>query len=96
MSQKNGARYINTQSAVQSGSNVIRKSGRGGTLRTWFSRSINDRGFTIGENMTKSKIIALVTGVFAGAAAVGSTLLSPEQRESILAALPALLAIIGL
>ena len=45
---------------------------------------------------TKPQIIAAAAAVFGLAAALGSTLLTPEQRETILATLPTILAVFGL
>jgi hypothetical protein len=45
---------------------------------------------------TKPQIIAAATAIFSVAAALGSTLLTPEQRESVLQALPTILAVVGL
>jgi len=41
--------------------------------------------------MTKVRIIALTTAVFGAAAALGSTILTPEQREIVLQFLAAVL-----
>jgi len=41
--------------------------------------------------MTKTKIIAIATAIFTAAAALGSTLLTPAQREIILQFLAAIL-----
>ena len=46
--------------------------------------------------LNKTQIVAAVAGVFAIAASVGSTLLTPEQRETILSVLPTVLAVFGL
>ena len=45
---------------------------------------------------TKGQVMAVASSVFLLAAAVGSTILTPEQRESILAVLPAVLSLLGL
>jgi hypothetical protein len=45
---------------------------------------------------TKNQIIAAATAVFGVAAALGSTILTPEQREAILQMLPTILAVLGL
>lgn len=46
--------------------------------------------------MTKQKILAIAAAAFALAAALGSTILTPEQRETILQILPTILAVFGL
>ena len=46
--------------------------------------------------INKKTIIAIATAVFSLAAALGSTVLTPEQREAVLAFLPTLLAVFGL
>lgn len=48
------------------------------------------------QKPTSKQIIAAATAIFAVAAALGSTLLTPEQRQAILAVLPTVLAVFGL
>lgn len=43
----------------------------------------------------KGKIIAAVSAVFGLAASLGSTILTPEQREGILNAIPKGIALLG-
>jgi hypothetical protein len=47
------------------------------------------------NKIDKQQIIAAAAAIFT-AAALGSTLLSPEQRETVLQLLPTLLAVLGL
>ena len=46
--------------------------------------------------INKKTIIAVVSSVFSLAAALGSNILTPEQREAVLQILTTLLAVFGL
>jgi hypothetical protein len=48
------------------------------------------------QKPTKPQIIAASAAIFTVAAALGSTLLTPEQREAVLQMLPTVLAVFGL
>jgi hypothetical protein len=47
-------------------------------------------------NLNKQKILAIATAALALAAALGSTILTPEQRDAIMQLLPTVLAVFGL
>lgn len=53
-------------------------------------------GGDIMQKPTRAQVIGAASAVFAIAVAAGSTILTPDQREAILSALPAILSLFGL